>query len=267
MPRIRCPNCGTSINLESRRELDYKMIVSIVQKGSKTFTELLKNTGLPRKTLSMRLAALCDSGVIVKDGGYRLNGSTHIGKWGSIMESTEMSLPKQSFFTRKNMLITLILLVIAVPVAASVYATLISSPPPSPQPSEPEYIGTFKMYLKVYEVTDLFAWQVVVNIDSTKLVVVNAEEGDFLKAGAKQGTTFVAEDDFPEVPNILLLGDTLMGMEVRGVDGSGTLAIVTFGYKTSEYTLPKIVFNNNVYETFLWDSNKEVIQGTLKLEI
>jgi len=141
------------------------MILSVMQKGSETFTELLKNTCLPRKTLSMRLAALRDSGVIIKDGGYYLNGSAHLGKWGNVMDSTETeSLTKLSFFTRRNILITLMLLVIAVPIAANVFASLLNSSPPSPQTTGPQYVGTFKAYLKAYNVTDLFAWQVVINI-------------------------------------------------------------------------------------------------------
>lgn len=270
MPQIRCPNCGTSINLENRRELDYKTILSVIQKGSSTFTELLKNTGLPRKTLSMRLSALCDSGIIVKDGGYRLNGTVQLGKWGKIMDSTEnQPLGKTSFFTKRNILITMMLLVIAVPIAANVFATLINSPPPPQQ--APLYIGTFKAYVKVTDVTDLFAWQAVINVDSSQLVVVDAVRGDFLKAKAPDGTTFQWADETtnPDTPNILLVGDSLLGMDIEGVSGTGTLAIITFGYKTKSYALPEILYGpDHVFETALLDSNLAYIQGyTLTLEI
>jgi hypothetical protein len=83
MPQIRCPKCGTTINLENRKGVDFSTILNALQRSPKTFTDLLHLTGLPRKTLSLRLKSLCDSGAIVKDGGYRLNGtppSTLAGK-------------------------------------------------------------------------------------------------------------------------------------------------------------------------------------------
>ncbi|MDH7477383.1 MAG: PKD domain-containing protein [Candidatus Bathyarchaeota archaeon] len=76
MPQIVCPNCGITINLENRKNVDYDRILYAIQKKPKTFTELLKLTGLPRKTLSLRLRDLCCSGIIVKDNGYRLNGNS-----------------------------------------------------------------------------------------------------------------------------------------------------------------------------------------------
>lgn len=75
MPQIRCPKCGTTINLENRKGVDFSMILNALQRSPKTFTDLLHLTGLPRKTLSLRLKCLCDSGTIVKDGGYRINGA------------------------------------------------------------------------------------------------------------------------------------------------------------------------------------------------
>jgi hypothetical protein len=45
-----------------------------LQKGPQSFTYLLKTTGLPRKTLSLRLNYLRASGAISKNGGYSLNG-------------------------------------------------------------------------------------------------------------------------------------------------------------------------------------------------
>jgi len=245
------------------------MILSGMQKSSKTFTDLLKITGLPRKTLSMRLTALCDSGVIVKDGGYRLNGSSRVENCGGKMDLPEsQALTKPSFFTRRNVIITLMLVMIAVPIAANVSAMLFSSPSP-PQP-EPQYIGTFKAYIKVSNVIDLFAWQVVIYADSLELIVVDAVEGNFLKANAPYGTTFMLADHMtnPDIPNTLLVGDSLLGMDIPGVNGAGVLAIITFGYKSENYTLPKIIFDHKMYETLLLNSYKEHIQEyTLTIEI
>ncbi len=74
MPKLTCPKCGTTIDLENRRNIDYGKILQALQKGPQSFTYLLKSTGLPRKTLSLRLNNLCSSGAISKNGGYSLNG-------------------------------------------------------------------------------------------------------------------------------------------------------------------------------------------------
>lgn len=263
MPQIRCPNCGTNINLESRRELDYRMIMSTIEKGPKSFTDLLKTTGLPRKTLNVRLTALRDSGVIVKDGGYRLSGAPYLEKWGNKMRLSEgRPLAKPSFFTRKNVLIALMLLVIAGPIAANVSAMLFRASPPPPPPSE--YIGTFMMDIKIDDVTDLFAWQTDIHFDQSELVFVDAIEGSFLNASAPYGTNLVFADDGS--PGELLVFGCILGMNVPGVGGTGTLATITFGYKSSNYQLPTIVYGD-YFETFLWNSNLKDTEGTLALEI
>lgn len=74
-PQITCPHCGSTINLENRKGVDFEKIMYALDKSPKTFTELLTITNLPRKTLSIRLKELCTSGSIIKDGGYHLNSS------------------------------------------------------------------------------------------------------------------------------------------------------------------------------------------------
>lgn len=74
-PQITCPHCGSTINLENRKEVDFEKITYALNGSTKTFTELLEVTNLPRKTLSLRLKDLCASGTIIKDGGYRLGAS------------------------------------------------------------------------------------------------------------------------------------------------------------------------------------------------
>jgi hypothetical protein len=77
MPKITCPGCGTTIDLENRKLLDFGKIFKALQGGPKTFTELLRITGLPRKTLSLRLKSLCDSGAVLKNGTYILNKNSN----------------------------------------------------------------------------------------------------------------------------------------------------------------------------------------------
>jgi len=244
------------------------MILSGMQKGSTTFTDLLKITGLPRKTLCIRLAALRDSGVIIKDGGYRLNGSAHLAEWGIGMDSPEKQpLAKPSFFTRKNILITLMVLVIAVPIAANVSAMLFSSPPQPQPPPVPQFIGKFRMDIKVYNTTDLFAWQVMIHFKPSELVLIEPVEGNFLKAQAPYGTVFLFANDTD--PSKLLVFDTLIGnfpTGVPGVSGTGTLATLTFGYKSETYELPKIAYDD-IFETYLLNSNLKDTEGMLALEV
>jgi len=72
-----CTNCGTTINLENRREIDFDLIKNAAKKKPLTFTQLLHVTRLSRKTLSLRLKELCSNGTLVKNEGfYELNGAS-----------------------------------------------------------------------------------------------------------------------------------------------------------------------------------------------
>ena len=88
VPQITCPNCGTTINLENRKEIDLDMIRNAARRQPKTFTELLHITKLPRKTLSLRLKELCQSGMLIKNEGvYKLNGVSEYGNARTAMSN------------------------------------------------------------------------------------------------------------------------------------------------------------------------------------
>ena len=79
MPKITCPNCGTTIDLENRRKIDLGLILNALKGNPKTFTDLLHTTRLPRKTLSLRLKALRSSEIISKyDRLYHINGAPEV---------------------------------------------------------------------------------------------------------------------------------------------------------------------------------------------
>jgi hypothetical protein len=125
MPQVRCPNCGTTINLETRKETDFNLIINALHKNPKTFTQLLNYTRLPRKTLSLRLKELCDRGVIIKDGGYHLSESYPIKKlWGEKVSTLYMDVKNSLLNTRKGALLILILLCVGFPVAVKAYQML-----------------------------------------------------------------------------------------------------------------------------------------------
>jgi hypothetical protein len=79
MPKITCPNCGTTIDLETRRKTDFSLILNALKGNPKRFTDLLHATRLPRKTLSIRLKDLRSTELISKhEGFYHLNNASEV---------------------------------------------------------------------------------------------------------------------------------------------------------------------------------------------
>lgn len=242
MPQIRCPNCGTSINLEMRKETDLKLIVQSLQTGPKTFTQLLRITRLPRKTLSLRLKELINSKTITKGEGYRLNGSLSPSMLGGIR------LKKVFPYSRKNAMLMLLMLCMGF-LLAQAYARYMVAPTIPTEPTIPIVTEIFDVDVVVHDVAGLYAWQVKIVFDPEVIVVTNIVEGPFLEAG-EGNALFVAatkivegifsdetlstNDQFTLIMNdetyvnSVLLGGTLIG-EANGVSGDGVLATVTFG--------------------------------------
>ena len=243
MPQIRCPNCGTSINLEMRKKTDLNLIVQSLQKGPKTFTQLLKITRLPRKTLSLRLKELINSKIIIKDGDYRLNGSLSPGTLGGI------KLKKVFPNSRKNTMLMLLMLCIGF-LLAQAYAKYMVAPSIEPtEPTKPIIIETFDIDIVVDNISDLYAWQLKIVFDPEVMIVTNIVEGPFLEDGEANtlflAATKIVEDIFSNDTlnthnpfmiimndetclNRVVLGGTLIG-EASGVSGRGVLATITFG--------------------------------------
>lgn len=288
-PQIRCPNCGTSINLESRRKIDFHMIMLELKKGPKTFTDLLHATKLPRKTLSLRLKELRQSEIIIKDKGYRLNGSPPpFYMQGEINKLF-------TFDQKKRILVLTLILCVSIPVSALAYA-IYSAPPPSqvpPEPLKPQYYGILVVDLKIQDVTNLYAWQARINFDAeilefrnfTKKEVVNPLFNQSLMDiyGMNSTDTFVLKrnpgEDPQHLSDDLLVADSLQG-DVSPVNGSGTLGRIAFAIKTPEKSLeffqnkpPTIVFEPTIvpgFTTYLLDAKLEKmsnIQDLLYLEV
>jgi hypothetical protein len=105
------------------------------------------------------------------------------------------------------------------------------------------------MSLYIHNVKDLYAWQAVIIFNSSELKVLEVLPGDFLNI---EYPFFVSATD--AVDNGLLLGGTLCG-NVHGIDGSGELATVTFGYFVDNYKEePTIVLKQGFLETEIVDS-------------
>jgi predicted transcriptional regulator len=236
-----------TINLENRKEIDFGLIKNATGNHPKTFTELLHVTKLSRKTLNLRLHELCAEGVLIKgDDGYRRNGSVEIEDKGKDFVKGFMN-----GFHNKKLRTGLLLIAFMISFSTSGYvlAKLLTPPPQYIETREPAILGNFTMSLYIHNVTDLYAWQVVIIFNSSELRVLGVLPGQFLKI---EYPFFVSATD--SISNGLFLGGTLCG-NVHGSDGSGELATVTFGYFVDNYKEePKIVSKQGFLETRIVDS-------------
>lgn len=256
MPQITCPNCGLTINLENRKEIDFDLIKNAAKKQPKTFTELLHITRLSRKTLSLRLKELCSDGMLIKSKGlYRLNGAAKFKDSNRLLGKAFPSIFTERRMRTASMLIAFLL---CSSVSGYVLAMILM---PSQENPEPMIIGDFPATLEVTDVKNLYAWQVIIIFDSSELAVMETTPGGFL---GEEFPFFVSATDIGE--GILLLGGTLVKGDVPK-SGSGRLANIVFGYYTGEYIEPEIVLDQERFETYLIDSKGSLIDADLKLTI
>lgn len=246
MPQIRCPTCGTLINLESRRDNDYKMILKALKNNGRTFSELLKITRLPRKTLSLRLKQLINHEEIVKNGKYY----AHNGKG----KTTDSLLDRElHFLSNKKLLASLIIIVLSIPSFSLAFALIYRS-------AEPEPLGYFRVVISVNNVTDVYAWQVAIRFNHTNLKMQNIKPGNFLA-----GTANTRFEKFENIDNIeisdktffvykldkgtILAGETLLG-DIPEANGNGTLLIIEFAYFYSYEEGITIIFDESSQYNF-----------------
>lgn len=245
-----CPNCGTTINLENRKEVDFNLIRNATGKHPRTFTDLLHITKLSRKTLSLRLKGLCKDGVLIKEEGmYKLNGVTK-------SENNNRNFVKgfSSVLNDKRMRRGLLLIALCASFSFSGYALamLLAVPQLEEIPHKPVILGNFTLALEVSNVNDLYAWQVSIDFNSTQLKALKVSPGDFFEV---EFPCFVNASDVDD--GVLLLGGTLKG-DALGKDGSGTLATITFGYYVADYVSPTV--DESFPRTFLLNSSGSIIE-------
>jgi len=260
------------------------MIISELKKGPKTFTDLLHSTRLPRKTLSLRLIELRQSGIIVKDKEYRLNGSPPPSYSRGEIEKLF------AFDNKRKILMLALILCISIPVGTYAFATYVAPPPPETpsEPPPPQYYGVLVVDLKIQDVVNLYSWQARINYNAELLEFRNftkvREDSLFQYSlmdifGLNSTDTFVRKDQ--RLSDDLLVADSLQG-DVPPVNGSGTLGTITFAIKAPEMTLeffqedgnkPSIVFNPTVvplFTTFLQNAEGHEIpnvESMLNLEV
>jgi hypothetical protein len=253
MPQITCPNCGTTISLENRREVDFTLIRNATNRQPRTFTALLHITKLSRKTLNLRLKELCAEGILLKEEGmYKSNGTPGLGNsGGNLMKGLSR------VFDDKRMRTGLMLVALLASFSVSGYVlAMIVAPTTSVKPVvEPQVLGYFNMALNVNNVSDLYAWQTAVVFDPAQVKVTEAKAGDFMKLDYPLFVNSTSTSD-----GLLLLGGSLEG-NVEGKDGSGTLAVIVFAYYVNNYELPTLSNRNGAFGTWLGDSAFASIPG------
>ena len=254
MPQITCPNCGTTINLENRRQVDFTLIRNATDKRPRTFTELLHVTKLSRKTLNLRLKDLCTEGLLTKEEGmYKSNGASKFGNnGGRFMKSLSRGLDDRRMRTG----LTLIAILAFFSVSGFVLAMMVApTTHVEPHVVEPKALGTFTMALDASNVKDLYAWQAAIVFNPTQVKVNEAKAGDFMKA---EYPLFVNSTD--TMDGLLLLSGSLEG-NAQGMTGSGTLATIVFEYYVNSYELPSIANQEAGFDTWLGDSSLATIPG------
>jgi len=162
----------------------------------------------------------------------------------------------------------IIALLISIFTLSATYA-LVNAIPVTVHDEKPKILGTFTLNVEVTDIKDLYAWQILLVYDPQKLIVLKVEPGGFL--GSVSITELGVTNDIYDVfmnanfpgSGILLIGGSLIG-NIKGKDGGGLLAKVTFGYLSVDYVKPRIVFDKKPYEIKLLDSNGCLIPVTIE---
>jgi DNA-binding HxlR family transcriptional regulator len=264
VPQIRCPNCGLTINLENRKDTDVQLITTAVQHDASSFTELLRSTKLPRKTLSLRLKEMCSNGVLAKvDGAYKLNGTPSSEKK---LANPFGRVANVVGDRRVKGLILIGLVLMGFPVVSYALATLFSYTPTINVASEPKLSGNFSLTVEVHDMKDLYAWQAIIAFNTSELKLLEITPGEDFNV---TWPYFLTPSDLGH--GMMLVGASLEGASAGvNIPGAGSLAVIVFGYYASNYQSPKIIRSGGGFETELLDSQQQDIplsDSTLSLAI
>lgn len=246
MPQIICPNCGVSISLEARKEMDYNLVLKSLKNGPKTFTQLLRETHLPRKTLSLRLKELAKDGTIIKGDNYRLSGTKGESALKSFRQNLELK-SRISRFIKENpngnrdafLLGAFLAFVILSPLMF--YHPLIAYAHRNHNfVAVPSGGKEFNLKIIVQGADDLYAWQGKIKFNpdvytltgvmagdflSENTLIINSTEGYTMSEAKQPGAVLVFTYDVKA--GSLLIGGSLLG-DTEGRSGEGILTSITF---------------------------------------
>jgi hypothetical protein len=186
------------------------------------------------------------------EGMYKSNGGSQFGNnGGHLMKGLSKA------FDDKRIRTGLMLVALLASFSVSGYVlAIIAAPTVSILPEVgPKALGSFTMALNVSNVQDLYIWQTAIVFNQSRMNVVEAISGDFMKA---EYPLFV--NSTTTANGLLLLCGSLEG-SVPGKTGSGNLATIIFEYYVSSYELPSIASQKAGFDTWLEDSMGADISG------
>ena len=283
MPQIRCPNCGVTINLENRKTTDYDLIVGSLKKGPKTFTQLLRKTRLPRKTLNIRLKGLISSGIILKDGDYHLKDSPQTREFQARSSSERIHNLKSKaiHFIRDNPKgnrdAALIIAFFALMMIGITRPLMVTAHHVHKIDTGSIISDTFELTIGITNAVDLYSWQGKITYDPSILKVVDVAGGNFLSSDTIviNSTNEISSISTPssacsilifttdaDSRGVLLIGGSLLG-KVQGSYGEGTLATITFSVIDEVETINANLGGGII----LLNSDLSDAKGTLKAEV
>jgi hypothetical protein len=117
------------------------------------------------------------------------------------------------------------------------------------------------MALDISNVTGLYGWQACIAFNATQLTVLDTKAGGFLPSYVTAQNlllTNVGGNGTDIIEGRLLISGCILGPS-PGVNGSGRLALITFGRYTEAYGEPEIIPGFSAFETMLVNSNASKI--------
>jgi hypothetical protein len=230
----------------------------------------------------LRLKELVNSGVIIKDNGYRLNGSLPDAPFKYKVRRRYKLKSKISRFIKEDpngnrdalIIAAFFVLLIVGPIlvasrftvyAHRVYNFDIQSPP-----------GTeFTISVDIHDAIDLYAWQAEIRFDPDDLFFMDVMVGDFLSSNAlvidaisgsytslpvsPESTLVFAMDE----PGVLMLCGSLLG-NMPGKSGTGRLATITFGITSGSQGNANVDLSGDI---ILLDADALDAEGVLEVGI
>jgi len=275
-----------TINLENRKKIDIDQIIGGLKKGPKTFTQLLRTTHLPRKTLCIRLKELSDSGIIVKDREYHLTDSPQTREFQARHSIKRVHNLKSKVvrFVKENpngnrdaflILALFALMMIGITHPLMVRANRVHNINAGCQIAD----RIFEVRIGITNAVDLYSWQGKITYDPTILEVVDIAAGEFLSSDAivinatdevcsittsySASSILIFATDSNSEEGVLLVGGSLLG-QVQGIDGAGTLATITFSVTNEEMETISVNLRGGI---ILLNSDVSDAEGILKIEV
>lgn len=163
---------------------------------------------------------------------------------------------------KKILVVTPLLLVMLGLLSSTASAPIIILSPetltPTPPPSDPEVNTIFDVNITIADVTNLYAWQIVLWFQNDVLQAVDAVEGPFLKQVGSTYWAFLPDNivnDFNDTHGYLFVGCSgTWDPNLGGANGTGVLCTIKFN-GTNIGSSNLVIGSKTPYITYLEDQN------------